>query len=90
MTNIRRSSYLQAYFEAWSYAKSHFNPDLAPQTETQKALAKFIDNWTCEEFQGFVKHSREVVDGLELEKDQELLKGCEDVSPTRCLDVTWQ
>jgi hypothetical protein len=70
---------LKAYFEAWSFAKSHTAPISNP-TETQKALEKFIDNWTCDEFVGFVKHCQEVVDGLELEKDQELAQKCEQVS----------
>jgi hypothetical protein len=69
----------QAYFEAWSFAKSHTLPISNP-TETQKALEKFIDNWTCDEFVGFVDHCQEVVDGLELENDQEMSKRCEQVS----------
>jgi hypothetical protein len=69
----------KAYFEAWSFAKSHTSPISNP-TETQKALEKFIDNWTCDEFVGFVDHCKEVVDGLELENDQEMSKRCEQVS----------
>jgi hypothetical protein len=87
----------QAYFEAWSFAKSHSSPITDP-TETQKALEKFIDNWTCDEFVGFVDHCQEVVDGLELENDQEMSKRCEQASklhyrkelglPCRCSDVS--
>jgi len=69
----------KAYFEAWSFAKSHTSP-ISDPTETQKALEKFVDNWTCDEFVGFVDHCKEVVDGLELENDQEMSKRCEQVS----------
>lgn len=69
----------EAYFEAWSFAKSHYKPNSNP-TETQKALEKFIDNWTCEEFVGFVDHCKQVVDGLGLEEDSDMSKRCEQVS----------
>lgn len=71
----------QAYFEAWTYAKSHLPSSVAEtETETQKALRKFIDNWTCEEFVGFVDDCRDVVDELELGKDPEMAERCEQVS----------
>jgi hypothetical protein len=70
---------VEAYYEAWSFAKSHTSP-ISDPTETQKALEKFIDNWTCDEFVGFVDHCKEVVDGLELENDSEMSKRCEQVS----------
>lgn len=75
-----RLTRFQAYFEAWSYAKSHV-PTTPPEslTETQRALEKFIDNWTCEEFVGFVDDCRDVVDGLEIEKDGEMASRCEQV-----------
>jgi hypothetical protein len=69
----------EAYYEAWSFAKSHTSP-ISDPTETQKALEKFIDNWTCDEFVGFVDHCKEVVDGLELENDSAMSKRCEQVS----------
>lgn len=69
----------QAYLQAWAYAQS-FPAFQEPLTETQKALSKFIQNWTCSEFVGFVEHCRDVVDGLELEKDPDLAKRCEQVS----------
>ena len=69
----------KAYYEAWSFAKSHTSP-ISDPTETQKALEKFIDNWTCDEFVGFVNHCKEVVDGLDLESDPEMSKRCEQVS----------
>lgn len=74
---------MKAYYEAWSFAKSHTSPTSNP-TETQKALAKFIDNWTCEEFVGFVDHCKDVVDGLELDNDPDMLKRCEQVSDLKC------
>jgi thiaminase len=76
----------QAYYEAWSFAKSHTS-SMSDPTETQKALEKFIDNWTCDEFVGFVNHCREVVDGLELENDSEMSKRCEQVSRLQCEEV---
>ena len=69
----------EAYFEAWSFAKSH-SQSIDNQTDTQKALEKFIDNWTCDEFVGFVNHCKEVVDGLELENDPEMSRRCEQVN----------
>jgi len=74
----------EAYFEAWSFAKSH-SQSIDNPTETQKALEKFIDNWTCDEFVGFVNHCKEVVDGLELENDSGMSKRCEQVNSLRAL-----
>lgn len=76
----------QAYLTAWTFARSHNSkptPEDATsgsQTETQKALDKFIDNWTNDEFVGFVNECEEVVDGLGIEVGSELGERCEQVS----------
>jgi hypothetical protein len=75
----------QAYLTAWTFARSHNikpNPDATSgsQTETQKPLDKFIDNWTNDGFVGFVNECEEVVDGLGIEVGSELGERCEQVS----------
>ncbi|WVQ83539.1 hypothetical protein IAT38_005680 [Cryptococcus sp. DSM 104549] len=72
-----------AYLTAWRHAKS-LRPAslLAPDanlTETQKALIKFVDNWTCDEFVEFVKECAEVVDGAGIEVGSEIGERCEEV-----------
>ncbi|ODO06238.1 hypothetical protein L198_01470 [Cryptococcus wingfieldii CBS 7118] len=59
--------FLQAYLTAWQYAKT-FHKELAAAdpaslTQTQQALVKFVDNWTCDEFVEFVEGCAEIVDG---------------------------
>ncbi|GFZ42848.1 hypothetical protein JCM24511_00566 [Saitozyma sp. JCM 24511] len=75
----------KAYLTAWTFARSH-NSKPTPEdatsgthTETQKALDKFIDNWTNDEFVGFVNECEEVVDGLGIEVGSELGERCEQV-----------
>ena len=71
----------QAYYTAWSYTKSHLPTDLTNSTQPkQKALLKFIDNWTNDEFKKFVDECKEVFDGLEIEPGTEIGNRCEDVS----------
>ena len=70
---------IQAYYTAWSYAKTHL-PSAEPQTLKEKALREFIDNWTCEEFVGFVNDCTEVVDLLEIDPESEVGKRAEEVS----------
>ncbi|OCF34586.1 hypothetical protein I316_03627 [Kwoniella heveanensis BCC8398] len=68
----------KAYFTAWSNAKTHLRPIENP-TETQKALAKFIDNWTNEEFKEFVDGCEEIMDAAEIEVGSQTGKACEEV-----------
>ncbi|KAK8861314.1 hypothetical protein IAR55_002133 [Kwoniella newhampshirensis] len=70
-----------AYLTAWNYAKSQRNlqPSSGELTETQKALEKFIENWTCDEFVEFVNGCEEIVDGSGIELGSEVAKRCEEV-----------
>jgi hypothetical protein len=38
-----------------------------------------VDNWTCDEFVGFVRDCTDVVDGLEIDPDSETGKQAEEV-----------
>lgn len=69
----------QAYYTAWSHAKSHRPSPEPKHTPAQRALCEFIDNWTNEEFVGFVNDCEELVDGL-IGVDSDLKGRCEEVS----------
>ncbi|WWC59986.1 uncharacterized protein I303_102549 [Kwoniella dejecticola CBS 10117] len=68
----------KAYYEAWSFAKSHTFPS-ENLTETQKALEQFIDNWTNSEFKQFVDGCAEILDGSNVQLGSDLAQRCEDV-----------
>ncbi|WVQ94416.1 hypothetical protein IAU59_001495 [Kwoniella sp. CBS 9459] len=68
----------KAYFTAWTNAKTYLKPFENP-TETQKALEKFIDNWTNEEFKHFVDGCEEIMDGAGIKPDSQTGKACEEV-----------
>lgn len=71
----------QAYLTAWTNAKSHRPNSPTPekdQTQTHKALAEFMDNWTNDEFVGFVNDCEELVDGL-IKSGDPLAARCEEV-----------
>ncbi|WWC87521.1 uncharacterized protein L201_002411 [Kwoniella dendrophila CBS 6074] len=71
----------KAYYEAWSYAKSHYQ-DKFPKSnlsETQKALELFIDNWTNSEFKEFVDGCEEILNNSEIKLGSESSERCEDV-----------
>ncbi|WVQ73902.1 hypothetical protein IAR50_003483 [Cryptococcus sp. DSM 104548] len=77
-----------AYLTAWQYAKT-FHKDLAAAdpaslTQTQQALVKFVDNWTCDEFVEFVEGCAEIVDGAGIEIGSPLAERCEEAFK-RCL-----
>jgi thiaminase len=63
---------------AWTYAKQHL-PTAPPTSPKEKALRLFVDNWTCEEFVGFVDDCRKVVDGLEIDPTSEIGRKAEEV-----------
>ncbi|WVR04052.1 hypothetical protein IAU60_001051 [Kwoniella sp. DSM 27419] len=66
------------YFKAWSYAKT-FQKNLDQPSEAQKALHKFVDNWTNDEFREFVDGCEEIMDGAEIQPETSLGKRCEEV-----------
>ncbi|KAK1920793.1 hypothetical protein DB88DRAFT_501073 [Papiliotrema laurentii] len=68
----------KAYHTAWSYAK-RFVPSQPAQSPKEAALRLFVDNWTCDEFVGFVRDCTDVVDGLEIDPDSETGKQAEEV-----------
>ncbi|WVF66805.1 hypothetical protein IAT40_001547 [Kwoniella sp. CBS 6097] len=68
----------KAYFTAWSNAKELLKPFENP-TETQKALKKFIDNWTNDEFKEFVDGCEEIMDGAGIDPSSQTGKACEEV-----------
>lgn len=49
------------------------------QSKTQEALIHFIDNWTCDEFVGFVDDCEALVNGL-VRQDDTIAEKCEQVS----------
>lgn len=64
---------------AWTYAKKQL-PDTEPTNDKEKALRKFVNNWTCDEFVGFVDDCERVVDGLEIDPESDIGKQAEEVS----------
>lgn len=72
---------MQAYLEAWRYAKSRrpaSTDERKSRTQTQEALIHFIDNWTCDEFVSFVQDCEDLVNGL-VGQDDGLAEKCEQV-----------
>ena len=55
-------------------------PTTEPTNEKEKALRKFVDNWTCDEFGGFVEDCERVVDGLEIDPESDVGRQAEEVS----------
>ncbi|KAK4686780.1 large subunit ribosomal protein L38e, partial [Tremellales sp. Uapishka_1] len=73
------------YNTAWSFAKTHLPKLTADVTnEKQKAILKFVDNWTNDEFVQFVADCGESLDELNLEVGSETADRCEEVF-RRCL-----
>lgn len=75
----------QAYLTAWRNAKSLRSETLTSAdpsnlSQTQQALLKFVDNWTCDEFVEFVTDCADIVDGAGIEIGSALAERCETVS----------
>ncbi|WWC68993.1 uncharacterized protein I206_102929 [Kwoniella pini CBS 10737] len=71
----------KAYYEAWSFAKSHSHkfPNENELNQTQKALKEFINNWTNFEFKEFVDGCEEILNGSNIQLNSDLAERCEDV-----------
>lgn len=68
----------QLYLSAWQHAGRQ-TP--SPTTsETADALKLLVENWTSDEFVGFVKECEDAVEGLELKEGSETWNRCEEVS----------
>ncbi|WWC59989.1 uncharacterized protein I303_102552 [Kwoniella dejecticola CBS 10117] len=64
------------YNSAWLYAKT-FSQANTSSNETQKALVKFVQNWTTPKFTDFVERCENALNKFELELGSEAAERCE-------------
>ncbi|WWC68995.1 uncharacterized protein I206_102931 [Kwoniella pini CBS 10737] len=64
------------YNSAWLYAKT-FSKANTSSNDTQKALVKFVQNWTTPEFTDFVKKCEDAMNKFDIELGSEAAERCE-------------